>query len=446
MTEATYRAESALRPGHDGSTLVELETALGATPGGLVERPRFFSGMLARPAVAAAALLAVADVAGSRYADASVGKLRNLDPVVTASGDRLRFESFSLDNGVHARLDLLADGVDGGDIAFGTTNVDVNAPLRLALAGVAAASLVHLDVGTDGLEVATLDATHVERRVHLPDRWVRGFAETSVAARGMRHVATLPGAAAAAWLASLPKAAPGPSYHLVPGPTGLRQSLRPAPGSVRLAGAARLGAALRFARHASALDVYAGADGTSGWVWTLPGARVTLLLSPEPWRGFSGEGGLLGSLAAAGVDDWAARLLDHLAWDSRIDPAALGRATGLEAAQVGAAIDWLAVSGKVGYDLVDEAWYHRELPLALDRVEGDNPRLAAARALVEQGAVHAVAGRDRWEVRSGDHAHWVDLDGGELRCTCLWWARHRGLRGPCKHVLAVRLLHRPAGG
>ncbi|HSP60862.1 MAG TPA: SWIM zinc finger family protein, partial [Ornithinimicrobium sp.] len=171
-----YRAASTLTDGTLG-----LETALGLTPRGLVEQPRFFSGMLARPDVTAAAVLAVADVATTRYFDAGLAnRVANPDPVVTASGDRVRFESFSLCNGVHARLDLLPDGIEGGEVAHGTTNVDVNQPLRTALAGVGGTALLHLDVGTDGLAVSTPEATHVERPVDLPHRWGRGFAEVPV--------------------------------------------------------------------------------------------------------------------------------------------------------------------------------------------------------------------------------------------------------------------------
>ena len=76
----------------DGGHRLDPATALGATPGGLVANPTFFSGFVDRPDVTAAGLLAVADVAGSRYADAGLAKrLANLDPVVTAGGDRLRF-------------------------------------------------------------------------------------------------------------------------------------------------------------------------------------------------------------------------------------------------------------------------------------------------------------------------------------------------------------------
>ena len=441
---AAYLAASSLRA--DGTdTLLALETALGATPVGLVEQPQFFSGMLARPEVAAAALLAVADVAGSRYFDAGLmRRLASLDPVVTASGDRLRFESFSACNGVYARLDLLGEGIDSGEIAHGTTNVDINQPLRTALASVGRTALMHLDVGTDGLSVATLDEVHEERRVEMPDRWVRGFAETPVLAARMTPRAELAGPAVARFLAGLPRAAPGPSYHLVPGPGGLRQSTRPGPGSVHLAGAARLSAAARVARFATRLTVFGGEDGASGWVFSLPGARLTLLLSPEPYRGFSGEGSLLEALGSERAEASASRLLEFLAWEPVIDHAALGELTGMARPGVDQGVAFLAASGKVGFDLTEGTWFHRELPLDTGRVERDNPRLRAARALVRDGAV--TPDGNAWAITAVDgHRQWVTHEGVGPQCTCLWWAKYRGSRGPCKHLLAVSLREESLG-
>ncbi len=65
--EASYAATSVLTRGAESR--LGLETALGATPPGVAELPCFFSGLLARPDVAAGGLLAVADVAGTRYFD-----------------------------------------------------------------------------------------------------------------------------------------------------------------------------------------------------------------------------------------------------------------------------------------------------------------------------------------------------------------------------------------
>jgi hypothetical protein len=68
-----------------------------------------------------------------------------------------------------------------------------------------------------------------------------------------------------------------------------------------------------------------------------------------------------------------------------------------------------------------------------------HPRLASARDLVASGAVIAFA--DGAIVRSGDAEHRVLL-GTIDRCTCPWWGKHRGSRGPCKHVLAARIAMR----
>ena len=79
-------------------------------------------------------LLVLADIASARYLRPAPVGVR--DPVLTANGDRLRVECFSDCNGVLARLDLLASGLDGGRIGHGTTNVDIGPAMRRALARV----------------------------------------------------------------------------------------------------------------------------------------------------------------------------------------------------------------------------------------------------------------------------------------------------------------------
>ena len=283
-----------------GGHVLDLATALGRTPVGLVDHPDFFDGLLAHPDVAAAALLTVADVAASRYADLGQAKrLAHVDPVVTAGGDRLRFEAFSACNGVYARFDLLPSGIDAGRVGAGTTNVDINHDLRVALAGVGPAELLHLGVGADGLRVTTPDQHHVERPVDLADRWIRGLAETPLLLRDVEQVATVTGVAIGQLLTGLPLGpGPGPTVFLRPTQRGLRPVPSEGEGTVRLAGTTRLGAARRIARFATGLDVYAGPQGTSAWSFELPGGRLILFLTSSAWRGFSGEGSLLELLAA----------------------------------------------------------------------------------------------------------------------------------------------------
>lgn len=434
-----YRAESVLRESGDQKQLV-LESALGATPLGLVENPSFFQGFAARPEVVSCALLAVADVAASRYFDAALRLSDVVDPVMTAGGDRLRCESFSACNGVHARLDLLGSGLDGGEIGFGTTNVDINSPLRSALANVHRNELLHLDVGRDQLVVSTPGESHVERKVELPDRWIRGFAETPAIAAGMTHLATVSGSAISQFLGSLPAAQPGRTVFLLPSARGLREVATAKPSTVTLAGTGRLAAAKRVARFATRLDIYRHDNGASGWVFRLPGADFTLLLSPAAGRGFSGEGGILEALAAPDVKDAGASVLECLEWQPVISIDALRSRTGLAVERVSQGLAWLGASGKVGFDLLENAYFHRELPLDQDRTVKDHSRLQAARGIVALGGVSRVEGR--WDVLAGNgtYVYRVTVRDEGYQCTCAWWHDFRGSRGPCKHALAVQLV------
>ncbi|MGV9264691.1 SWIM zinc finger family protein [Kitasatospora sp. NPDC003701] len=454
MTQAAhayaYLRPSAVLDGADGPRLA-LETSGGTTPLGAVANPRFFAGFLTDPAPAAAALLAVADVAAARYYQPQLRA--SLDPVVTANGDRLRFESFSGCCGVYARLDVLRDGLDGDDIGHGTTNVDVNNPLREALTRIGPAEPLHLAVGPDALEVTTFDGPVVEKKVPLPERWVRGFAETQVTAAAFDLRAELPAAEAVRFLRSLPRGGSGRARAaagwVVPAGRTLRPTTRPVPGAVCLPGPERLAALQRVLRHALALRVYGPVAGdapaASAWEVVLPGMRLTLTLSPDASRGFSGEGGVLGALATGAAEQDAELVAVLLAWEPRIDVAELAEQSGLTPARVRAALTRLGTAGQIGYDTAETAYFHRQLPYDAGRAEARNPRLRAAHALVAAGAVRLAEGGALAEVTVDDHLQRVRTDAaGRVSCTCLWWAKYRGGRGPCKHALAVAVVRERA--
>ncbi|MFJ5197812.1 SWIM zinc finger family protein [Streptomyces sp. NPDC088394] len=441
-----YARPSALESSQTGQ-LLGLQTSGGLTPQGAEPHPRFFSGFLTSPGIAARGLLAVADVASTRYYQRTLAS--SLDPVVTGNGDRLRFESFSGCCGVYARLDVLQDGLDGARTGHGTTNVDVNNPLREALSRIAGDDPLHLRVGPDEMAVTTLDGPVVEKKVPLPDRWLRGFAEAQVVSAGFDLRAELPAAEAVRFLRSLPRSSGNASRGarwVVPAGKTLRPTTRPVAGAVCLPGPERLVALQRVLRHATSLRVYGpvaeGAATASAWEVVLPGMRLTLTLSPDASRGFSGEGGVLDALATDDAAADAELVSVLLAWDPRIDTADLAEQSGLTVERVRAALTRLGTAGRVGYDLADAAYFHRELPYDAGRAERHNPRLVAARQLAGSGAV--VLDGDVATVISGERRYQVREQDGMLSCTCQWWADYRGRRGPCKHALAVRMVRRGA--
>ncbi|MFG3684585.1 SWIM zinc finger family protein [Micromonospora sp. NPDC047740] len=432
-----YLQPSALRPAG-----LDLQTC-----GGPAANPRFFSGFLTTPAAAAAGLLAVAEVARTRYHQPV--NPASLDPVVTGSRDRLRFESFSGCCGVYARLDVVPAGFDGDIVGHGTTNVDVNPPLREALARVGGIEPLHLAVGPDDLTVSTMDGAVVEKKVPLPGRWLRGFAEVHVLTAAFEPRAEIPAAEAAAFLRRLPGANDRSVLWAVPAGRTLRLTSRPTPGAVCLAGAGRLAALRGLLRHARTLRVYgppvrAGSPAVaSTWELDTGTLRLSLTLSPEPYRGFSGEGAALLALAGDEVIDDAELVGALLSWDPTIDVAALADAAGLSDDRVRAALAQLGTAGRVGYDVADGGYFHRVMPYDAGRAERDNPRLVGARALVERGAIEWTDGHAT--VRSGAEVYRVRrLPDGAYTCSCRWWGRHQGQRGPCKHALAVSMATAPA--
>jgi hypothetical protein len=180
-------------------------------------------------------------------------------------------------------------------------------------------------------------------------------------------------------------------------------------------------------------------EAPSAWELDLGSARFTLTLSPQHYRGFSGEGALLSLLSDEDVSADAMLVTQSLDWSSSIDVGRLGAGLGMSAERVLAALGHLAATGRVGYDLADQSFFQRQLPFGR-ALETMHPRLASARELVESGAVIARDGGA--SVRTGEVEHRVTFGSAGDRCTCPWWGQHQGNRGPCKHVLAARMATR----
>jgi hypothetical protein len=439
-----YRTRSTALAASDGGE-VSLATSGGVVGGRPDAHPYFFDGLLRDSEQAAKALLYVAKVARTRfYRSVSMvsAEVRAGDPVVTSNGDRLRFESFSACCGGYARFDVLSDGLGSAPLDTGTTNVDVNEPLRVALASVIGRDPLHLRVGDD-LTVTTKTAAVIEEKVKLPERWLKGFAEVQIAGSAMEEVFRVQVAEARRLLRSLPSStgAGAPPLWVVASAGGLRLSSRPAPPAVCLGGAERLRDLEPLLRFATGLAVYADVDRpageptTSAWVLELDAARLTVTLSPQTSRGFSGEGGVLSDLADDEVGEDADLVSVLLAFEPRIDTRRLSAEAAIPEERVVRALRRLGAAGRVGYDVADAAYFHRELPYDEAVLVALHPRLRDAQALVTAGAVtrdgdvvlvHGVHGN--YQVRRGAQGS---------TCTCTWYAKHGTGRGPCKHVLAA---------
>jgi hypothetical protein len=314
--------------------------------------------------------------------------------------------------------------------------------MRAALAGLRESDNVQLVVGDDGLRLERGTEVVEERRVKIPERWIRGLGEVQALQAAMLPVISVGGADAFRFFRSLPRSGTGraPCFVAQNGP-GIRLTHRPVPGGVRVVAAERLRALEAPARDATRLLVHEHESGASGWSLDFRDSRLNLVLSPEPSRGLSGEGALLEqSLGSHASTD--GRLLAALRWNARVAVEDLAGELDLDPSAVGAGLARLAAGGLVGYDLVDAGYFYRAVPLRRGDPAGRQPRLVGARELVDAGRVtieESSKGRSRALVRGRDGDYLVSIDGDEATCTCTWFGKHGRDRGPCRHVLAVQM-------
>ena len=182
--------------------------------------------------------------------------------------------------------------------------------------------------------------------------------------------------------------------------------------------------------------------GVSAWELAFETGSLWLTLSPDIARGFSGEGQLLSHLASPEWESAVQRVRAELRWHVSLTQEGVAEGTGLAPDVVASALAALSARGLVGYDSAIQAYFHRELPFDLERVEQLQPRLIDARRIVADGAL-------RWRIRNKGGGeclvkgtqveHLVRLDEAGDRCTCKWFVRYQGERGPCKHILAARI-------
>ena len=413
---------------------------LAASSSGRSTAP-FFSGYLAAPRRGADLILTLVHVVQTRFYTPP-GMVQRLilqrDPVITCGSGMLRLEGFSACCGVYARVDFHGRAFDTDRLEPGTSNVDFNPPMRAAMARLRDDERARVEVSAAGFTLASeLSGDAFERRVELPVRWVKGFVEVQAHQARMDRRFQISGAMAQRFLRDLPRQGTSGPVWLTPHGNSLRFSHTATAGGVQAGGIERLRTLAGVARHATVIEAYAGNDGATAWRLETPDARLFLVLSPEASRGFSGEGQVLADLA--GGSRVTSQLRGLLRWQSNLAPHALAEELQASEGEVATALAELGTSGLVGYDLAEGAYFHRELPFDVSSVVRLHPRLAEARELAGDGAVELDAEGAWVRGRSGDYRVRRDVS-GEWRCSCPWTGQHGASRGPCKHILAARIV------
>lgn len=413
-----------------------------------------------------------------------------LDPVITVHPDELAFEAFSRDESSYGRVAVNYDlfgKIDGFEC--GTTNVDFSSRLHGQLARMRSYRHTRFDLSASGFGVAVGDgAAHKEKRIELPATWVNGFLEVqSAMALALAHVRLAPidlfnilRVLARRRARTSPRALrwdlrPGRPTRVVFEPWEHKLELSPATvfegdkeQTIRTWGRDRLRLLERLLPVTDKIDVYLAGHGLPTiYVCDLSEATFTLALSgwtDNDWTGAQ-RFALLSRRLDVGADDLATTY--HALRERRYASAeqmAAGCGLGLEKAR--SALSTLCQAGRAMFDLSGRVYRHRDLFLEpfsakahaaklAAQAEAADPKAKAARAIFAAGNARIIArrpfkgGHKLSGSAKGDDGERVrpllSVDGEgqiiEATCTCAYFKKYRLTKGPCDHVLALRLAH-----
>lgn len=406
--------------------------------------PCFFWGNVGQPFILARCLISLSNIVRSSFSLSPFQMALLKDPIVTAGNERLRFEGFSHCAGVYARIDVMPDGLDGEFPENGTTNVDFNQPLINALGSIRPNEKIMLSVGEKEVGLYKNEERIIERKVPLPAKWIKGLGTVQVYLSESEKRYRFNKIQTQQLFRAMPKGVIKTDYYLtVRGNKPVFSPVKSA-DSVCIGGLHRLRLLEPLLPYIDSMQVFSHVHMQSTtWQLYMGNIRLSFSLSRESWRGFSGEGALLESLLSDVSDEWIDALDKYAYVNQSVNPSTLALENKISLDKTENITAKLASMGLLGYDLDDREFFYRRLPFKLSRIIGLNPRLKNAEKLIEDGKVEILNNnKERTEARvegSGVH-HTVILEEERERCTCDWFTKYQGERGPCKHVLAVKKL------
>jgi hypothetical protein len=407
------------------------------------DAPCFFWGRLTDPYITARCLITLSNVVQSSFSLSPADLAKIKDPIVTTGAGKIRFEGFSQCAGVYARVDVLPEGHDGEFPANGTTNVDFNQPMITALSGIRRSEQVLLSVGQREVAVQNEGGKVVERKVPLPSKWIKGLASVQVFLSQVEKDLVFTRMQALQLFQTLPTGKPKEDFFLTVRGSRPIFSTVGNPGAVTIGGVHRLRLLEPLLPLITELRVFPHPDHQStSWQLYFGGRiRFSLTLSRDAWRGFSGEGATLEGLLEEPSEEWLDAFDNYSFANQTFNPALTAVEEDLNPVTIANLCARLSAMGLLGYDLDENQFFYRRLPYKLSRILSLNPRLKDAEKLLAENKVSIVAVTgDRVEARVAGSGvqHTVVIEGDRHRCTCTWYSRHQGERGPCKHVLAVK--------
>jgi len=411
------------------------------------DAPCFFWGDISQPFILARCLITLSNIVKSSFNLSPFQMALLKDPIVTAGNGRLRFEGFSHCAGVYARVDVLPDGLHGEFLENGTTNVDFNQSMITALGSIRLNERIMLSVGEKELGLYKGEEKVVERKVPLPVKWIKGLSTVQIYLSESEKLYCFNKIQTQQLFRGIPKGPIKSDYYLII--RGNKPMFSPVKSAdaVCIGGLHRLRLLEPLLPYIDQMQVFPHAHMQSTtWQLCMGNLRFSFSVSREAWRGFSGEGTVLNSLIDDIPDEWIDALDQYAYANQFFNPSAFASAENISLKKTENLTGKLAAMGLLGYDLDENGFFYRRLPFKLSRILGLNPRMKNAEKLIAEGKVEILnknAVRTEARVEGTGVHHTVIIENDKERCTCEWFSKYQGERGPCKHVLAVKKLIHP---
>jgi hypothetical protein len=406
--------------------------------------PCFFWGRMRDPYLTAKCLSTVAKTVRSRFALTMQELAAMRDPIVTAGAEQIRFEGFSSCNGVYARLDILSEGLDGEFLASGTTNVDFNEPMLNALNLVQKNEEVILSVGFDNVTVSTSRTKAVEKKVSLPNRWIKGLTSVQHYLAEMDERFELNKLQVIQLFQSLPKSTIKGDMFIVQRAGKFLFSPLQSGKNVKVGSPHRLRVMEGVLPFITSLKIYESEDGQASCFVALMGhLQMVFAFSADAYRGFSGEGKALEHLIEEIPVEWVFGINNLFKGNEIFNMTNLSIENDIAFSTMDSLTANLASIGLLGFDVLNNQHFYRRLPFKTQRILSLNPRLKNAKKLVAENDIEFVKKSDNYveaNVKGSGVTHKIIIENDEAKCTCDWYTNHRGKRGFCKHVLAVKMM------
>lgn len=401
-----------------------------------------------------------------------------LDPIVSVQPDATFFEAFSLDESTYARVTLPHEAtVADHEPVLGTTNIDFGVGLERELARTRSYRPLHLAVGAKSVTVDTGVSSTVERKIDLPETWVRGLVEVQAALALAPISVTINSSALADVLSALeaerekhgPRALvfnlnPGepitieiqPWGHVIVASTESYEG--PTSQQIKVWGRRRLRVLKELLPLTPTVSVRLVDSGMpSFWSITIDGIDLTIGLSgwtSQDWAGRARFSAILPASAADGPVEAAAAELS-LRYSLSVDE--LVSAINVTPGQARLLLQRLCVAGTAMYDPTTNRYRWRALFPDIDLSADTDAGLEERRGVelftsdavtINSDEYYGPERRIGANVQGHERAQSVTLrrdeDGRVLnaQCDCSHFRYHKMRQGPCRHIVATSL----AGG